>query len=255
MFFCWEVIKDDCFCLKPAQYFLMGNINMYQGKVLVAGATGKTGQWVVKRLLRYGVPVRVLSRDGEKALALFGNEVEIITGKVQSSTDVAHAVAGCSAVISTLGSSSVTGESSPAEVDRDGVIRLIDEAAKAGVQHVGLISSLAVTKWYHPLNLFAGVLTKKWEAEEHVRAVFAKGGRSYTIVRPGGLKDGEPLLHKLHVDTGDRLWNGFINRADVAELLVLSLWLNNAKNKTFEVVNDSEEPQTDLGKYYDALPE
>ena len=230
-------------------------MNMYQGKVLVAGATGKTGQWVVKRLLHYGITVRILSRDREKALALFGKEVEIVTGRIQSTSDVAMAVTGCRAVISTLGSNSVTGESSPAEVDRDGVIRLVDEAAKAGVQHIGLISSLAVTKWYHPLNLFAGVLTKKWEAEEHTRAVFAKEGRSYTIVRPGGLKDGDPLLHRLHVDTGDRLWNGFINRADVAELLVLSLWVNKAKNKTFEVVNDREEPQMDLGKYYDALPE
>lgn len=233
----------------------MDQVNMYKGKVLVAGATGKTGQWVVKRLLHYGVAVRVLSRERQKALALFGTEVEIVEGKIQSSLDVARAVAGCRAVISTLGSNAVTGESSPGEVDRDGVIRLVDEAAKARVQHLGLLSSLAVTKWYHPLNLFAGVLSKKWEAEEHIRALFAKEGRSYTIVRPGGLKDGEPFLHKLHVDTGDRLWNGFINRADVAELLVLSLWLNKAKNKTFEVVNDREEPQTDLGKYYDALPE
>jgi len=229
--------------------------NRYQGTVLVAGATGKTGQWVVKRLLHYGVAVRVLSRDREKALALLGDGVELVVGKIQSTADVARAVAGCSAVISTLGSNAVSGESSPGEVDRDGVMRLVDEAAKAGVKHFALISSLAVTKWYHPLNLFAGVLTKKWEAEEHLRSLFASDGRSYTIVRPGGLKDGEPLQHKLHVDTGDRLWNGFINRADVAELLVLSLWLSKAKHKTFEVISDGEEPQTDLAKYYDALPD
>jgi len=233
----------------------MDNESMYKGKVLVAGATGKTGQWVVKRLLHYGVPVRVFSRDKEKALSLFGDRVEIVIGKIQSSVDIAHAVANCDAVISTLGSSSYSGESSPADVDRDGVKRLADEAVKSGVKHFGLVSSLAVTKWYHPLNLFAGVLLKKWEAEEHVRKVFANEGRSYTIVRPGGLKDGEPLHYKLHVDTGDRLWNGFINRSDVAELLVIALWLDKAKNKTFEVVNDIEQPQTALGQYYDALPE
>ncbi|MEI8102881.1 MAG: SDR family oxidoreductase [Chlorobium sp.] len=226
----------------------------YQGRVLVAGATGKTGQWVVKRLLHYGIAVSVFSRDREKALALFGKGVEIFNGKIQSSNDIAHAVTGCHAVISTLGSSSVKGESSPGEVDRDGVIRLVDEAARAGVKHFAVISSLAVTKWYHPLNLFAGVLSKKWEAEEHLRSLFAKEGRSYTIVRPGGLKDGEPLRHKLHVDTGDRLWNGFINRSDVAELLVISLWLEKAKNRTFEVINEIEEPQASLEQCYDALP-
>jgi len=228
-------------------------MKMYRGKVLVAGATGKTGQWVVTRLLHYGIPVRVFSRDRDKAARLFGDNVEIVTGKIQNAVDIAEAVKGCDAVLSALGSSAYSGESSPADVDRDGIKRLADEAAKAGVKHFGLVSSLAVTKWYHPLNLFAGVLTKKWEAEEHVRALFAQAGRSYTIVRPGGLKDGEPLLHKLHVDTGDRLWNGFINRADVAELLVIALWLEKAKNKTFEVVNETEEPQKSLEHYYDAL--
>ncbi|MBZ4220048.1 MAG: NAD(P)H-binding protein, partial [Chlorobium sp.] len=91
-------------------------------------------------------------------------------------------------------------------------------------------------------------------AEEHVRAVFSQSPLSYTIIRPGGLKDGEPLKHKLHVETGDRLWNGWINRSDVAELLVAALWAEKAKNKTFEVINESEEEQSGLEQYYDLLP-
>ena len=65
--------------------------SVYSGKVLVAGATGRTGQWVVKRLLHYGIDVRVFSRQGDKAQALFGQSVEIVTGKIQSSIDVARA--------------------------------------------------------------------------------------------------------------------------------------------------------------------
>ena len=227
----------------------------YQGKVLVAGATGKTGQWLVRRLLHYGIPVRVFSRERQKAESMFGKSVEIVTGKIQSAADIREAVKGCDAVISALGSNSVTGESSPGDVDRDGVIRLVDEAENAGVKHFGLVSSMAVTKWYHPLNLFAGVLHKKWEAEEHLRNIFSREGRSYTIVRPGGLQDGEPLRHKLHVDIGDRLWSGWINRSDVAELLVVALWIEKAKNKTFEVINEAEEEQQGLEQYYDAIPE
>ena len=105
------------------------------------------------------------------------------------------------------------------------------------------------------MNLFSAVLLKKWDAEEHLRKVFAPPALSCTIVRPGGLKDGEPLLHKLHVESGDRLWSGWINRSDVAELLVLSLWVEKAKNKTFEVVNDCEEVQSTLEHCYDLLPE
>ena len=88
-----------------------------------------------------------------------------------------------------------------------------------------------------------------------MRKVFSGQGRSFTVVRPGGLKDGEPLHYKLHLETGDRLWNGFINRSDVAELLVISLWIEKARNKTFEVISEGEEAQTEgLGKYYDTLP-
>jgi len=227
--------------------------SVYKGKVLVAGATGRTGSWVVRRLLHYGVHVRVLSRSEEKARELFGEGVEIAVGKIQDKDDVARAVEGCHAVISALGSSSISGDSSPAEVDRDGAIRLIDEAAKAGASHFAMVSSIAVTKWFHPLNLFGGVLTMKLAAEDHLRKVFGQEGRSYTIIRPGGLKDGEPLQHRLKVDQGDRIWNGWINRSDVAELAVLSLWVAKAGKRTFEVVSEVPEPQQSLEGCYEQL--
>jgi len=230
----------------------MDRKRLYTGKVLVAGATGKTGQWVVRRLQHYGIPVRVMVRSAEKA-DIFGGLVEVAVAHVQDQREVADALKGCDAVISALGSSSFFGEASPAEVDRDGVIRLADAAAAAGVKHFGLVSSIAVTKWFHPLNLFAGVLSMKHAAEEHIREIFSKNGRSYTIVRPGGLKDGEPLMHRLHVDQGDRLWNGWTNRSDVAELLVISLWNSKAGNKTFEVISEAEEAQESLERYYDGL--
>ncbi|RNA64172.1 SDR family oxidoreductase [Prosthecochloris sp. ZM_2] len=223
----------------------------YNGKVLVAGATGKTGTWIVRRLQHYGVPVRVLVRSAEKAGPL-GN-VDVVIGKIQNPEDIAQAVRGCSAVISALGSSQMFGEASPGEVDRDGVIRLAEEAAKAGVTHFGLVSSIAVTKWFHPLNLFGGVLSMKLAGEDHLRKVFSQDGRSYTIVRPGGLQDGDPFEYRLKVDQGDRIWNGFTNRSDVAELLVLSLWNEKARNTTFEVVSEDKEPQQSLDYCFEGL--
>ncbi len=223
----------------------------YTGTVLVAGATGKTGAWIVKRLQQYGIAVRVLVRSVEKAASL--GAVDVVVGRIQSSDDIAKAVKGCSAVISALGSSEVFGDASPGEVDRDGVKRLADEAAKAGVKHFGLVSSIAVTKWFHPLNLFAGVLSMKLEGENHVREIFSQDGRTYTIVRPGGLKDGEPLQYKLKTDQGDRIWNGSTNRSDVAELLVLSLTNEKAWKTTFEVVSDDEAPQQSLDYCFDGL--
>ena len=231
----------------------MADKQEYGKRVLVAGATGKTGSWVVKRLLHYEVPVRVFARSERKAREMFGDAVEVAVGKIQDSEAIRRAVSGCDAVISALGSSAVSGESSPSEVDRDGAIRLVDEAARAGVRHFAMVSSIGVTKWFHPFNLFGRGLTMKHAAEEHLRKVFSAEGRSYTIIRPGGLRDGEPLEHRLHVEQGDRLWSGWMNRSDVAELAVLSLWVDKAANKTFEVIIEKPEPQQSLAGYFDQL--
>ncbi|TCD48079.1 SDR family oxidoreductase [Chlorobium sp. N1] len=232
----------------------MEGSSQYRDVVLVAGASGRTGKWVVSRLRHYGVPVRALVRSRERA-GDFGEGVEIAVGSLQDRRSLEKAAGGCGAVICAVGSSALFGDSSPSEVDRDGVIRLADAAAAAGVRHFGLVSSLAVTRWYHPLNLFGGVLSMKFAAEEHLRALFSRDGRSYTIVRPGGLKEGEPLRHRLVVGQGDHMWSGWTCRSDVAELLVLSLWNPKARNRTFEVVSlkEEEEPQESLAYCYDGL--
>jgi len=230
----------------------MSGENQFKGKVLVAGATGVTGRWVIKRLQSYGIPVRALVRSEEKGKSL-GDGIELAIGRVQNAEDLAEAVKGCDAVISALGSSSIFGESSPAEVDRDGVIRLVDEAAKAGIKKFVLVSSLSVTKTLHPMNLFGGVLSMKHAGEEHLREVFSQGGRSYTIIRPGGLKNGDPFKHKILFDKGDRIFNGFIDRSDVAEVAVLSLQVSSAKNQTFEMISAGEEAQTSLEPYFENL--
>ncbi|KZK74695.1 MAG: NAD-dependent epimerase [Pelodictyon luteolum] len=230
----------------------MDSRDLFSGRVLVAGASGRTGNWVVKRLRHYNIPVRALVRSRDRASG-FDADVEIAVGTLQDRAALDKAVAGCTGVISAVGSSSLTGDSSPSSVDRDGVIRLAEAALAAGVKHFGLVSSLAVTRWYHPLNLFGGVLSMKFAAEEHIRKIFSQNGRSYTIVRPGGLKDGEPLQHTMVVGQGDHMWSGWTNRSDVAELLVLSLWLEKARNRTFEVVSGEEHAQDSLEYCYDNL--
>ncbi|ABB24856.1 SDR family oxidoreductase [Pelodictyon luteolum] len=230
----------------------MDSRDLFSGRVLVAGASGRTGSWVVKRLRHYNIPVRALVRSLERASG-FDADVEIALGSLQDRAALDKAVTGCTGVISAVGSSALTGDASPSAVDRDGVIRLADAALSAGVKHFGLVSSLAVTRWYHPLNLFGGVLSMKFAAEEHIRKIFSQNGRSYTIVRPGGLKDGEPLQHTMVVGQGDHMWSGWTNRSDVAELLVLSLWLDKARNRTFEVVSGEEQVQDSLEYCYDNL--
>jgi len=54
-----------------------------QERVLVAGATGGVGQLTVAKLLEKGFPVRVLTRNAEKARTMFDNRVEIAIGDIR----------------------------------------------------------------------------------------------------------------------------------------------------------------------------
>ena len=53
--------------------------------------------------------------------------------------------------------------------------------------------------------------------------LYSQEGYSYTILRPGGLIDGPPMMHTLIFDTGDRIATGIIDRSDVAEVATTSM--------------------------------
>ncbi|MCS6989380.1 MAG: SDR family oxidoreductase [Chloroherpetonaceae bacterium] len=223
----------------------------FNGKVLVVGATGRTGLWVLRRLQAYDIPARAFARKADK-LAEF-RDLEVSLGKIQNASAIRSAVKGCDAIICAIGATALFGESSPVQVDGDGIIRLVDIAKENNVKKFILISSIAVTKPLHPLNLaFGGVLSQKLRSENHLRKIYGQDGFAYTIIRPGGLKDGEPFKHQLQTGKGDTI-SGVIDRADVAELAVLSLWVKRVENETFEVIRSAPAEQKSLELYLEKL--
>ncbi len=226
----------------------------YSGTVLVAGATGRTGQWVVKRLQHYGIDYRLFVRSGEKAIEIFGPEVvdRLTIGSIEREDDVDAAVNNADAVICAVGGNVMDPDSPPpSAIDRDGVIRLASRSKELGITRFILVSSLAVTRPDHPLNKYGNVLTMKLEGENEVRRLYREKRLSYTILRPGGLIDEESALqHAMLFDTGDRIETGTINRSDVAEAAVESLWIPEAQNLTFELIQQEAAPQESFAQYY-----
>lgn len=228
-------------------------MNSFNGTVLVVGATGRTGAWVVKRLLFHKIDFHLFVRSGPKALDLFGPEVidKLTIGSIEHPEEIKAAIQHADAVICALGGN-VTDPASPppSAIDRDGVKKLAMIARENGVRKFILVSSLSVTKPDHPLNKYGQVLTMKLEGENEVRRLFSAPGYSYTILRPGGLIDGQPMKHTLLFDTGDKITTGVIDRSDVAEVAVISLFTPEAHNLTFELIQSEEAPQTSLTPYF-----
>lgn len=204
--------------------------------ILVAGATGRTGQQVVKMLQAQGRAVRALVRDISRARGLLGAYPDLIVGDVTVPATIPATFKDVQLFICTIGSNVVAGKETPEDIDYGGVKVLTDAASDARVQHMVLVSSIGVTNPDHPLNQYGRVMDWKLKGEDYLR----QSGIPYTIVRPGGLVD-EPGGKGVQFAQGDPI-SGRITRADVAAVCVHALNNPFAMNKTMEIINHDQPP-------------
>ncbi len=200
-------------------------------RALVAGATGQTGRQIVTQLLKQGMTVRALVRDPAKAAAELPADIEIIVGDVLEPGSFRDALTDAQVLISATGAAPSFDPTGPYKVDYEGTKNLIDAAKMLGVDQFVMVSSLCVSKLFHPLNLFWGVLYWKKQAEDYLK----ESGVPYTIVRPGGLKN-ENNDEAIVMSAADTLFEGSIPRQKVAQVCVASLSQPTAKNKVVEII-------------------
>ena len=178
-------------------------------KILIAGATGKTGLRLVDELISRGHdPVALVRKDSDTGP--LPDAVELRHGDL---TDLPEGVCeGCDAVVFAAGSGSSTGPEMTDAVDREGAKRLIDLAQEAGVDRFVMLSSIGAGD-PDPDSDLAHYLEAKHDADEYLKA----SALSYAILRPVQLTkedgNGEVLLGD-EVDPG-----ATAARGDVAEVL------------------------------------
>jgi uncharacterized protein YbjT (DUF2867 family) len=217
--------------------------------VLVAGATGRTGQQLVRELNAAGYRVRALVRDAGSARTVLGDTVEYATGDVRQRPTIDAALQGVRYAISAIGATRKDPANGPEFVDFQGVRNLADAAAAAKLDQLVIVSSAGVTRKDHILNRkFDNVLVWKGKGEAAVRA----SGVPYTIVRPGGLTDKPGGQHGVRLEQGDR-GTGFIPRADVARVCVAALKSPAARNRTFELYGAQTPPDMDWDAVFGKL--
>ena len=100
----------------------------------------------------------------------------------------------------------------------------------------------------HPLNLFWGILVwKKW-AEEYLQ----RSGLTYTIVRPGGLKN-DDNDDRIVMQGLDSLFDGSIPRTKVAQVCVEAIGNESARNKIVEIVARPDAPEKTFAELFVAV--
>lgn len=198
------------------------------GKIVVLGAGGKTGKLIVQKLQDSGVPVAATSRT----------TTNTDVTKIES---LESAIKGASAVIFAASASSKGGTAE--KVDYLGVENTAKECVRLKVPRLVVISSAAVTRpsslGFKITNLFGKIMEYKLQGEDALRAVYASDpSLSYTIIRPGGLQDGDALgVSKLEINQGDAV-AGEIRRTDVAESAIAAAISKKIPSNTiFEIYN------------------
>jgi uncharacterized protein YbjT (DUF2867 family) len=201
-------------------------------KAFVAGATGETGRRIVQELVKRQIPVRALVRDISKARAILPAEVELILGDVTNLRSITTAMGDSTVILCATGAKPSLDPTGPYQVDYQGTKNLVDAAKAQGIEKFVFVSSLCVSNFFHPLNLFWLILWWKQQAEQYLKT----SGLNYTIVRPGGLKNddnSDPVV----MSAADTLFDGSIPRQKVAQVCVESLSSAQSQNKILEIIS------------------
>ncbi len=152
-------------------------------KILVAGATGKTGRRLMGELVAKGhSPIALVRESSDTSVLPEGAQT-----RHGDLTDLQPDVCdGCDAVIFAAGSGGDTGPDLTDKVDRDGAQRLVDIAAKSGVSRFVMLSSVGADDPQQGGDL-AHYLQAKHDADEHLKA----SGMTCAILRPVALTDAD----------------------------------------------------------------
>ena len=103
--------------------------------ILVAGASGRAGHFVVQRLRADEVAFRPLTRSREEAIERLGPafaDLDWVECDVRDPAQVAAAMRGVTQVISVIGANQIGGPNSAEFVDYGGVKNLVDAAVAVG---------------------------------------------------------------------------------------------------------------------------
>src|SRR3954452_13085335 len=191
-------------------------------RVLVVGATGSIGRRVVAAATRYGLKVRALARDVDRARGLLPG-VEVAGGDIEDPGSLTAAVRDVDGIVFTHGSAGGAYE----QVDYGGVAGVLRALGGRSVR-IALMTTINVTRG--DAGAYQGLMDWKRRSERLVRA----SGMPYTIVRPGWFDMAGPGDDRLVLAQGDR-GSGAVGRDQVAETLVRSLLTDTARNRTVEL--------------------
>ncbi|GAH45279.1 unnamed protein product [marine sediment metagenome] len=205
-------------------------------KLVVFGATGKTGQEIVKQALTQGYEVTAFVRDPARVMLEHG-DLKIMTGDIFDITAVSQAIEGQDAVICSLG----TSELGKTTVRSEGTANIMEAMKEKHVHRLVVISAMGVAESWSTLSFvnklfFATLLRGSQQDHEKQEVVVKESELDWTIMRPSGLTD-TPLTGSYSIGENILGKTSRIARADVAHAILKELENNAFVHKAVTITN------------------
>lgn len=186
-------------------------------KVIVFGATGMTGQHVLKAAIAAGHQVTAFGRSVER-IDIDDNALEIHKGDVFDADSVTGAASGHDAVIVSLGSTGLRDKNTLSA----GTAAIIEAMTALDIRRLVVLSAAGVGDSWQQIPrgshlMFRTILRNVFADHQAQEAIVQQSSLDWTIVRAAVLKNDPATGHYIASNTGPTT---HITRADVAAALV-----------------------------------
>tara|TARA_Y100001968_G_C19440410_1_gene762197 strand:+ start:1775 stop:2443 length:669 start_codon:yes stop_codon:yes gene_type:complete len=212
-------------------------------KIVISGASGKTGFRIAEESLTAGYQTKILIRNSSTIPdSLQKCKKSIINLSKKEDLDIA--LRGNDALIIATGARPSIDLTGPAKIDALGVVQQVESCKRVGIKRIILVSSLCSGKLFHPLNLFGLILIWKRIGEKNLE----KSGVNWTIIRPGGLNEKEEDINKekIYYSESNQQEEGSIPRRLVARTCIESLKVESSIGKIIEITSAQKHPKTNM---------
>ena len=146
-------------------------------RILLAGATGYLGRFILKELLQRGYQVKTLVRDAGKVKADGYPDLEICEAEITDPGSIKGCCDTIDVVISTVGITKQKDGLSYMDVDFQANTNLLEEARRAGVRKFIYVSALNADKLTHVAIC---------RAKEMFVEKLKNSGVDFCVIRPNG---------------------------------------------------------------------
>jgi putative NADH-flavin reductase len=192
-------------------------------KVLIIGATGATGQILMREALAQGHEVTALARN-PSAVAPEDPRLRVLQGNALDVSSVEAAVVGQDAVLSALG----TRSSRPTTLFSESTRNIISAMNKHGVRRLVCITGIGAgdskghVGFLYDRIMLPFIVKNIYEDKTRQEEAIKQSDLVWVIVRPARLTD-EPAKGEYKVFLGGSYTAKTISRADVANFMLAQL--------------------------------